>query len=84
MGAWSRFEECHAQLNISYVEFKGKHGNLRFGTSTGTGSQLDALAIAGAYQGRLICEHELTGEDSVHGPSSLVHRPASARSSRAR
>jgi len=38
-----------AQLNTSYVEFRGDYGNLRFGTGTGTGSQLDALSLACVY-----------------------------------
>jgi hypothetical protein len=38
-----------AQLNTGYVEFKGKYGDLRFGTGTGTGSQLDALALTCVY-----------------------------------
>lgn len=37
------------QLNTSYVEFRGIYGDLRFGTGTGTGSQLDALALACVY-----------------------------------
>ncbi len=43
-----------------------------------------AVRLAGAYQGRPICERKLTSEGSVHGPSLLVRHPASARSSRAR
>lgn len=39
----------NAQLNTSYVEFKGMYGDLRFGTGTGTGSQLDALALTCVY-----------------------------------
>ena len=39
----------NTQLNTSYVEFKGKYGDLRFGTGTGTGSQLDALALTCVY-----------------------------------
>src|SRR5579871_6885299 len=37
------------QLNTSYVEFRGIYGDLRFGTGTGTGSQLDALALSCVY-----------------------------------
>src|SRR5271168_3148172 len=38
-----------AELNTAYVDFKGKYGDLRFGTGTGTGSQLDALSLTCVY-----------------------------------
>ncbi len=37
------------RLNTGYVDFKGKYGDLRFGTGTGTGSQVDALALTCVY-----------------------------------
>src|SRR5690348_155018 len=37
------------QLNTGYVEFKGNYGDVRFGTGTSTGSQLDALALTCVY-----------------------------------
>jgi hypothetical protein len=37
------------ELNTAYVDFKGKYGDVRFGTGTGTGSQLDALSLTCVY-----------------------------------